>query len=128
MAPKKTIEIKLPAVANTQAGQKPLSQSRWYSADTGLVFLRDQLSLSSWLTVGAVLQSLLVLLPVSKSLAILPTLALAAYKTLRAVKTISSYKPGDDGVILAKVGATMEKDIKSDGRVCLLVLGARSYQ
>lgn len=59
-----------------------------------------------------------------------PVLALAIGKILQAVIAVSSYRPGmiGDHVIRAKLGATMENDIKSNGGVCLLILGTRSYQ
>lgn len=120
------------ATANLEAGRKPRSQALWNKKAGGLAILRDQLTLSQWILVGATLQAVLMLVvPVSKKAIAMPVLALSAWKVLQAVIAVSSYRPGSNGdehVIRAKLGATLEKDVKSDGGVCLLILGTRSYQ
>jgi hypothetical protein len=127
----KTAMLPPAAYTGLKANRKPRSQALWNQKAVGLGVLRDQLSLGHWVLVGATLQALLVLaLPLSKKIIVVPVLALATWKLLQAVIAISSYRPGtsDDHVIRAKLGATMENDIKSDGGVCLLILGTRSYQ
>jgi len=119
------------AYVRLQTGRKPRSQALWNQKAAGLAILRDQLSLPHWILVGATLQALLVIiLPLSKKLVVLPVLALATLKVFQAVIEVSSYRPGKhgDNIIREKLGATMENDVKSDGGVCLLILGTRSYQ
>lgn len=118
------------ATAGLKAGRKPRSQALWDRKAAGLSILRDQLSLEYWLLIGATVQALLVLVVPAlwKTPAVMPVLALATWKALQAILYVSSYKPGNDNVIRAKLGATMEHDVKSDGGICLLILGTRSYQ
>lgn len=127
----KTATLPPAAYAGLKPNRKPRSQALWNRKATNLGVLRDQLSLGHWILVGATLQALLVLVvPLSKRVIVVPVLALAIGKILQAVIAVSSYRPGmiGDHVIRAKLGATMENDIKSNGGVCLLILGTRSYQ
>jgi hypothetical protein len=121
-----------PAYAGLKPTQKPRSQANWNQKIAELGVFRDQLSLAHWLLAGATLHALLILVlpPLPKTIIVLPVLVLATWKVLQAIVAISSYRPGKAGdhVILGKFGATMEKDIKSDGGVCLLISGARSNQ
>lgn len=130
--PSSTGRLLLPPAAytNLKKGQKPRSQALWNRKAGGLCVIRDQLTLSQWVLLGATLQALLVLIiPLSKRATVLPVLAIATWKILQGITAVSSYRPGRTGdhVRRAKLGATMEHDVKSDGGVCLLILGARSY-
>jgi hypothetical protein len=103
----------------------------WNRKTAGLNFIRDQLSLRDWLLVGATLQAILTALApssISRTIVVLPVLLVAVWKTLQAVVAVSSYRPGGNEVIMDKVGANMESDEKSDGGVCILLLGAKSNQ
>lgn len=122
------------ATAGLKPGRKPRSQALWDKKASGLTVIRDQLTLSHWLLLGATVQALLVLFTPktwsSSYYTIMPVLAIATWKVLQAIVAVSSYRPGKEGdhVIRAKLGATMEHDVKSDGGICLLILGTRSYQ
>ena len=90
--------------------------------------IRDQLDLSTWLMLGAVAQGFIALLPLSRSAAFAPTLLLGLYKSLKLITAISSYRPGDKGEILHKVTADYHEDVKSDGGICIFLLGFKSHQ
>jgi hypothetical protein len=88
-------------------------------------FLRNQLTLQSWLILGAAGQAILSLvlsalpLPVSSAYAAAPSLLIALYSLLTFVRKAFSYKPGDDGALLQRTGISFDKDEKSDGKVCV---------
>lgn len=116
------------AYRGVKNGRKPRSQAHWNVKSSAMVFLRDQLSLSTWILCGAVLQTLVILSPIPTRMAIMPTLLFGFIRLLQGILHISSYKPGQDGIILGLRGTTVKHDAKSNGSMCLLVLGARSYQ
>jgi hypothetical protein len=99
---------------------------------------RAQFTISTWLCVGAVLQSLLVLLPLPVYYTVLPSIALLAYKIIntyliqwgfRENKLMdgvlmgrhSAIFPNSDGGFTRRVGESV-----SGGGVCVCLLGARS--
>jgi hypothetical protein len=100
--------------------------------------LRAQFTISTWLTAGACLQSLLVLLPVPLFYTILPSIALLAYKIINTYLILYGFKPNPlmDGVVMGKHSALIPssdgiftRDIGSSiggGGVCVFLLGARS--
>lgn len=120
------------ATAGLADGHKPFAQMNWDRKAVGLNFLRDQLTLKEWLLAGATFQALLTIVApssVSRTIIVLPVLAMAVWKALQAVIAVSSYRPGaDTDIILDKLDANMESDEKSNGGVCILLLGAKSNQ
>lgn len=53
--------------------------------------IRDHLDLSTWLMLGAVLQTILILSPLSRTAAIAPAILLALYKSVNLITAVSSY-------------------------------------
>jgi hypothetical protein len=129
-SPSVPVQMVLPGSATLKRDPalRPRSQANWNTWAREHNMYRDQLSLQSWLLVGATLQAILVLLPISKKYTVAPILILAVCKLLHAVVEVSSYRPGQDGHFIGKRGGTVEYDPKSDGGVCLFVLGTRCYQ
>ena len=90
--------------------------------------LRDQLDLSTWLALGALVQLLLSLLPLSRYASAVPVLAFTSYKLLHFITSLSAYRPGKDGAIIRKVTVDYREDVKSNGGICIVLLGFKSHQ
>lgn len=100
--------------------------------------IRAQFSISTWLTAGACLQSLLLLLPVPVIYIILPSIALLLYKIINTYLILYKFKPNPlmDGIVKGKHSAIIPSSDGTftryagssvgGGGVCVLLLGARS--
>jgi len=102
-----------------------------------LSILRNQLTISSWLALGALLQCFLFSLPIRNYLAALPTIALLSYRII--LTFLQSYNyienpyaagiiPGHTSVIFPSSSDTTPTALHPGAtKICIVILGARSY-
>ena len=120
---------------------RPGSQIDPRDRTAGLIFvhnyIRTQLSLSSWLLVGALLQSILfVTLPYSPARIAFPTWLIAGLGLARFITRTSRYdgrvvQSGSPARSIDTKSAALidrEKEKHGDGGVCVLLLGFRIHQ
>lgn len=100
--------------------------------------IRVQFTISTWLTTGACLQSLLLLLPIPLIYKVLPSFVLLSCKIINTYLILYGFKPNPfmDGVIPGKHSAvipskdgTFTRPVGSSvggGTVCVFLLGVRS--
>lgn len=98
-----------------------------------LSVIRNQLSISSWLALGALLQCILFLLPIRTYLIALPTISLLLYRmTLTLLQSFGYLEnpyaagilPGNTTVIFP---SSQSPELKSgNSKICVVILGARS--
>lgn len=101
-------------------GKRPLPQSL---TGNRISFLRAQLSTSTWMLLGALVQCAILAGSNSKQAAVFPAFLYTAFLGLRTLLSISTYKPGQNGELMEKATADFSKDRLSDGTVCVLMLG-----
>ena len=110
---------------------KPLASPRWPSGN-GLVTIRDCFSITTWLLLGATLQSALFLI-IGRP-AVFPAVAILLYKVAEAyaMKTGLIRNPHMDGVIDTKFSAQFPNSEGKFGNkpanndVCVFILGAKT--
>lgn len=101
-------------------GKRPRAQA---VAGNPISILRAQLSTSTWMLLGALVQCAILAGSNSKQAAVLPAILYTAFLGLRTLLSISTYKPGQNGETIGKATADFSKDRLSDGTVCVLLLG-----
>ncbi len=123
---------------------KPLSNTmKGYNGGKGVPFfnnnerslLRNNLSISSWLLIGATLQSLLLILPIRPSYALIPAFFLLCYRGISTILMIFGLKhnPYMDGVEEGKYtglypSVSGSQKTPKNEEVCVLLVTARSNQ
>jgi hypothetical protein len=95
--------------------------------------IRNQLSISSWLALGAFFQCILLMLPIRNYLIALPTISLLLYRiTLTALQSYgyldnpyaNGILPGNTTVVFPTDGSSELKP--GNSKICVVILGAKS--